>query len=84
MFLRGDWRAKEARWRRRAHPGAGYRLPLDLKCTLWADTDAGGLISLDKHRGPPRLSLAGTWNTTPMITGKPRGISYTIDGTFPS
>lgn len=40
--------------------GLSYRLPLDVECRAWADTDAGGRVGLEKHLDIlPRLSLAG-------------------------
>ena len=40
--------------------GLSYRLPLDVECHAWADTDAGGRVGLEKHLDIlPRLSLAG-------------------------
>ena len=61
--------------------GMRYRLPLDVGCTLWADTDAGGRIALDKHLEIlPRLSLAGhvEYDTHEYWEGRV-GLSYRID-----
>lgn len=61
--------------------GLRYRLPLDLECTLWADTDAGGRIALYKHLELlPRLSLSGhvEYDTHEYWEGLV-GLSYRVD-----
>jgi len=61
--------------------GLRYRLPLDLECTLWADTDAGGRIALEKHLEIlPRLSLSGhaEYDTHEYWEGRV-GLSYRVD-----
>jgi len=61
--------------------GLRYRLPLDVECRVWMDTDAGGRVSLDKHLELlPRLRLVGhvEYDTHDYWEGRV-GLSYMLD-----
>lgn len=61
--------------------GLRYRMPFDVECRLWVDTDAGGRVALDKHLEIlPRLSLAGhvEYDTHEYWEGRV-ALSYRID-----
>ncbi|MCE5262071.1 MAG: multicopper oxidase domain-containing protein [Deltaproteobacteria bacterium] len=61
--------------------GLRYRLPLDVECRAWMDTDAGGRVALEKHLELlPRLRLVGhvEYDTRHYWEGR-IGLSYTID-----
>ena len=61
--------------------GLSYRLPLDVECRAWMDTDAGGRVALDKNLELlPRLRLIGhvEYDTRHYWEGR-IGLSYMID-----
>lgn len=82
LFAGADLEGEEGTMEKvRGIVGLRYRLPLDVGCRLWADTDAGGRVALDKHLEiMPRLSLSGhvEYDTHEYWEGR-AGLSYRID-----
>jgi len=61
LFVGADFEGIEGEMEKaRGIFGLRYRLPLDVVCGVWADTDGGGRLTLDKHiELMPRLRLIG-------------------------
>jgi hypothetical protein len=82
LFAGADFEGVEGAMEKvRGIAGLRWRLPLDIGCRAWADTDAGARIALDKHLElTPRLRLVGhvEYDTHHYWEGR-AGLSYLLD-----
>jgi len=82
LFAGADFEGVEGTMEKvRGIAGLRYRLPLDIGCRAWVDTDAGGRIALGKHLElTPRLGLVGhvEYDTHHDWEGRV-GLSYLLD-----
>jgi hypothetical protein len=82
LFVGADFEGVEGTMEKvRGVFGFGYRMPLDVKCRVWIDTDGGGRVSLGKSLHlAPRLRLIGHAEYDTHDDWKGRvGLSYMLN-----